>query len=410
MLWLLSSSKDYKDCSCVHCNAHNVTKITLEDTPTMAIAELAPKSQVKETPVPLPAMPGQPAQKPQPPPQPQPRAVTPATAQSTPPAAAWSLRSSLLFRPGELVWYQTGHTWRIGIIASCTQSGNEIMPLGFAMVPQPNVVKQMIEIRPFLTFMVPDLSFQELKGKKFDDVRWDSLLQACSADPARREAAVLDASKLAASRIANTYSLWSLLSGDPTSKSTTYYGCFLGAERVEIGDCLRVKQLPPEYNIAGDGLALGVRYIFTMQDYPGAVFFRGPLYRPADPALASTSLVPDEALPVALRDESNWRNHVNSSPRRGWVMVQENMVLKEALLAGRFYPAHRILPILDPASLQRAMELRQVDGVHVFLNSRLEQPQEYVGRQRNRKQSMGLAVVQGISLSLEPHIREEPDN
>lgn len=284
------------------------------------------------------------------------------------------------------------------------------MTLGFAMVPQPNVLKQMLEMRPFLTFMVPELSFQELKGKKFDDVRWDSLLQACSADVGRREAAVLDASKLAAARISNTYSLWSTIPGDPTAKSTTYYGCFLGAERVELGDCVRVKRLPPDYNITADGLVLGIRYIFTMQDYPGAIFFRGRLYKAADQTSTLSTLVPDEALPIALRDESNWRNHVNSTPRRGWILIEENAVLKEVSIAGRFYPAHRILPIVDPASLQQAMDQRQVDGVQVYLNNRLENPQDYIGRQRNRKQAMGLAVAQGQHITFEPHVREEPDN
>lgn len=41
-----------------------------------------------------------------------------AAQQPKPQAIQWSLKGSFLFRAGELVWYQTGNTWRLGIIAT----------------------------------------------------------------------------------------------------------------------------------------------------------------------------------------------------------------------------------------------------------------------------------------------------
>lgn len=381
----------------------------------MAVSELPPKKAIaretpvpvpsastKQTPVPLPPMPGlikEPAKprSPEPPP--------------------WTLHSEPVFRIGDMVWLQAGTTWRLGVLAQKAKSGYLVAPLGSALVATPAIIKPVNELRPYHAFSVPELAIHELRGKRYQDVRWEAVLQAYANDPPRREMALLDASKMAASRIENSFSLWAPLPSDPANPKTTYYpGAYLGAESVELGDALRVKQLPLNLvhllgpNISTSGLVMGVRAIYTVSDLPDDVFFDGPMYRPFDPAKDKPdSVVAESRLPVLMRDETLWRNQSTAPQgRSGWVKLIDMACFKESDIGGRFYPAHRALPILDPQRFQQAMSARQTDGLKVYMNNRLSASDKYVGRVRNRREAMGWAVADGTKIKPERHVKEIP--
>lgn len=464
LIWLLSSSKEYKDCCCVHCNSPNMAKLAASmdeitsNTPTLLPAK-PEKMPPRVTPVPLPTIPGQPPLRP---PEPISKAqpvqakpdVKPA-AQAQPQTATqqeqqlkqqqqqqqqarqhaqqhaqlatqhqaqqqqqqqqrsmgWSLQSPILFRVGEQVWFQNGNTWRLGIIAAQNpqQPGvHELIPLGSALMPHQNVAKQDRDMRPFQAFSVPPVAIQELTDKIFDEIPWPDKFREFGADPSKRDLLLLDASKMAASKVDWSNSLWSAMSEDMQAKTTTYYGCFLGAERIEMGDCLRVRNLPAELGIVSEDLiVMGLRFIYTSGDFPGAVFFRGTLYQRADPGADPATLVPMEQLPIALRDESHWRSQVQPGAFHGWVVVGDGIRLKEKSIRGRFYPTHRVMPILDPGVFEAAMARRQVEDLHPYLNSRMEGLGRYLGRRVNRMETLGASVPAGARLNLEPFVREE---
>lgn len=399
MIWLLSSSKDYKDCCCVHCNLKHVSKtpVALEETPTLAPSEPA-KTTPKVTPVSLPDAQAR-------------RTSTPnhhhqqqQQQQHNQQQPQWTLQSPLVFRAGELAWYKTGNTWRLGIIAGQSPSGHEIVPLGFARVPQAHAVKQDSDMRPYQAFSVPPVSVPELSSKIFDEIPWEDTFMSVISDASKRDILLLDASKLAASKIDFSYSLWSQAPADAQGKTVPYYGCFLGAERVEVGDCLRLRQLPPELNITSEFPILGLRHIFTSSDFPGAVFLRGSLFVPAAPGSDASTYVPEEALPIALRDEVTWRNKF-PGPRRAWTLAKEDVVLKESAIRGRFYPTHRLMPILNPEEFQNAVANGK-DAPQPYLNSRMDGYGRYLGRKMNRTDAVGAAVPPTERLAMEPHVRE----
>ncbi|EXV00860.1 transcription-silencing Clr2 domain protein [Metarhizium robertsii] len=484
LIWLLSASRDYKDCCCVHCNLPNPAKlaasveetliITPGETPIPVSAATASGTGVKSssntpmpapvpaaaqrvTPVPLPAIPGQPGRTPpttsatpatkpptskststkstnhfivaipsrsnsntpQPTPQQQQQQQQPVPKPTPPPSqqqqqpqpVRWSLSGSLLFRAGELTWYQNGNTWRLGIVASPSPNPSSpthtMLPLGHALVPQQPVTKPQSDLRPFHAFSVPPVAVAELKDKPFDQIPWDALFHSAANEPPKRELLALDASKLAASRIDASYSLWCPLSDDPNADTLPYYGCFFGAERIEIGDCLRIKPVPSEPSV-GDASIMGLRYIFTKKEYPGAVFFRGNVYRLAKPDSPPASVVPEDQLPVALRDETSWRNQLNPANPRRWVLVKENLTLNEQLVKGRFYPSHRLMPILNPAGFNAALAQGKVDEQVPYLNNRMDGGVGgHIGRKANRMDSLGASVPQGSMISLEPLIKED---
>lgn len=285
-----------------------------------------------------------------------------------------------------------------------------MLPIGHALVPQQPVPKTTADLRPFHAFSVPPVAVQDLKGKNFDQVPWDALFHSAANDPSKRELLALDASKLAASRIDASYSLWCPLHEDhPNADPSPYYGCFFGAERIEIGDCLRIKPVPSEPALTQDSLIMGLRYIFTRKEYPGAVFFRGNVYQFS--TNESTPFVPEEKLPIALRDETIWRNQVNPSKPWRWILVKENATLNEQFVKGRFYPAHRLMPILNPDAFNAALAQGRVDDQVPYLNNRMDgSAGGYNGRRLNRSESMGMAVPPGSRIALEPLIREEGTN
>lgn len=309
------------------------------------------------------------------------------------------------------MWFQNGNTWRLGIIAGQNpqQPGvHEVMPLGNGLIPQQNVGKQDKDMRPFQAFSVPPVAIPDLNDKIFDEIPWDAKFREFGADVSKRDLLLLDASKMAASKVDWSNSLWSAMSEDRQAKTITYYGCFLGAERIEVGDCLRVRSLPAELNIMSEDLVvMGLRFIYTSGDFPGAVFFRGTLYQRADPGTDPAALVPMEQLPIALRDESHWRSQVQPGAFHGWIMVGDGVRLKEKSIRGRFYPTHRVMPILNPAAFEAAVARRQIEDQHPYLNSRMEGLGRYLGRQLNRLETLGGSVPAGARLSFEPFVREE---
>ncbi|KAJ2968301.1 hypothetical protein NQ176_g9246 [Zarea fungicola] len=277
LIWLLSSSKEYKDCACVHCSSANMARLaasmdeTTSNTPTLPPAkpEKPEKAQPKVTPVPLPTIPGQPPAKhleavvklqqpvqanldagvaaqaqaqtstqqqlrqqtqlakPPPPPPPPPQAKPQQQQQQQKRNIGWSLQSPILFRVGEQVWFQNGSTWRLGIIAAQNpqQPGvHELMPLGSALIPQQNVAKQDKDMRPFQAFSVPPVAIPDLGDQMFDEIAWDTKFREFAADPPKRDLLLLDASKMAASKVDWSNSLWSPMSEDVQAKTTTYYG------------------------------------------------------------------------------------------------------------------------------------------------------------------------------------------
>lgn len=262
-------------------------------------------------------------------------------------------------------------------------------------------------MRPFYAFSVPPVTVPELKEKMFDDVPWDTMFRATAAEPGKRDVLALDASKMAASKIDFSHSLWSPISDDPTGKMSTYYGCFLGAERVEIGDCVRLKALPPDLGVTADAVVFAIQYILTSKDYPGVLFFRGHLYAPAGKGANPPNAIPEENLPVALRDESSWRVRANPAQPWRWRLVKENVTLKEQALRGRVYPTHRLMPILKPVDFQKAVAQRQINELYAHLNNRMDGVSRYIGRKKNRLDILGAAVPPTARLSFEPYIREE---
>jgi hypothetical protein len=120
---------------------------------------------------------------------------------------------------------------------------------------------------------------------------------------------------------------------------------------------------------------------------------------------STANFVPDEYLPLALRDETHWRQQAtpgNLPPVR-WALVREDVVLEEGAIKGRFYPTQRLMPLLKPTGWQQPALQGQIS----HLNTRMEGGGgRYIGRRASRLDTLGASVAHGARIALEPHVTE----
>lgn len=316
--------------------------------------------------------------------------------------------SPTFFRVGELVWFQVTPSWRIGLIARADYNAKqyEILPISHSAFNQ-NQLQPKTEnaLRPFLAFTVPPVSHSELTRKTFADVPWAMHFQRLSGpgETSKREALLLDASKLAATMISQSFSLFTHLRDADHGHKSIYHGTFLGAERIEINDALRVRvtgdsKVSPEWQ----DTFLGLREICTASNWPGAVFFGGDLLAALsgdDPTPPGATVLPAEKLPVVLREEHNFRQRVANGARWRVVLLRQNVVIREEDVRGRFYPSNRLLPVLTHPNIQTLQqELSQgiVRESSRQLNQRMDTLKDgYIGLKRTRMDAIGEAVPHG---------------
>ncbi|KXH41951.1 hypothetical protein CSIM01_02787 [Colletotrichum simmondsii] len=329
-----------------------------------------------------------------------------------------------LFRVGELVWFQISSGWRLGIVAATgiinpntNKAELQILPMSHVNFNQSPIQTLEATTRPFLAFSVPNVSISDLQNKAYDEVDWDAFFQTITPeDTHRREVALLDSSKMAAQKVGVSFSVFSRLSETNGGKKIDYHGIFLGAERIELGDVLRVRLsaeqgVPPAAANLPDAL-LGLREICTAPiDSPGNAFFKGDIYQPitGDNQPVGGIPVPDDKLPRPLRDEIAFRNKFAASDRWRCVLLKQNAVLREPDLKGRFYPTHKLLPLLDgQAKVLAEVQKGIVRDVQQRLNQRIDTfKTAYIGQKRTRVETIGPALPPGSVIQFEQSVRED---
>ncbi|GKT48602.1 uncharacterized protein ColSpa_08783 [Colletotrichum spaethianum] len=337
------------------------------------------------------------------------------------------IQAPTLFRVGELVWFQMASGWRLGIVSVTAPTNQkpgvkpeiQILPISHQLFNQSPIQTLEATARPFLAFSVPNVSIPELQNKAYDEVNWEAFLRSLTPeDTHRREVALLDSSKMAAQKVGVSFSVFSRIAENEGGKKIDYHGIFLGAERIELGDVLRVR-ISPEQNLSAaannlpDAL-LALREICTAPiDVPGMAFFKGDIYQPLTgdnaPATDAATTVPEDKLPRPLREEMVFRKKFAPAERWRCVLLKQNAVLREPDLKGRFYATHRLLPLLD-GQAKVAAEAQQgiVRDVQQRLNQRIDTfKTAYIGQKRSRADTIGPALPPGSVLQFEPSVREE---
>ncbi|KAI5925251.1 hypothetical protein F4810DRAFT_70623 [Camillea tinctor] len=347
------------------------------------------------TPVPLPVPPSTASE----PKNPVPAAVTTAPSVSQTPSRS-PPHTDTIFRGGEVVWYKNNHAWRLGIIISVPI----MAPVQYTLVPLAHnkfhvecVEKPETDMRPFLAFSVPQLnkSISELNGRPMANIDWETLqVQLTQNDPQRKEMLALEASKLAATLIDHSYSTFNPI-GQLGADAEVFGGVFLGAEKVCIGEAVRLL-LPPEEQNSQWSTSVPVVMVIKqiwVKSHDEILLFSGDVWRLQELDLQQP--VPGhQHLPIAMQQEKLFRDEVlrPRGLRVDWVLVAGNVTKEQQAVRGRFYETNKLAPILNPETFQHFLAQGAVADLQSLLNNRGDSNGPYVGRKVDRAATVAGAI------------------
>ncbi|KAI0117694.1 hypothetical protein GGR51DRAFT_263150 [Nemania sp. FL0031] len=315
-----------------------------------------------------------------------------------------------LFRSGEAVWYKNNNSWRVGMILTSSPSLS-IIPFGHPLYPTQPVIKEEADIRPFLAFSIPLISpaLQEFQGQALVNINWQALQDrfGTNVDATRREGLAIEATKLAATRVDQSYSTF-----NPIQEAAQHYdafgGIFLGAEKICVGEAVRIKLPREQQEQLSEPVTVVVKRILVKRE-GGALVFEGSLWKLHPLPLSQQPRAANQAqLPRTMLREKEFRDNVFRD--RGWCveweLVNQNLTLDELSIRGRFYETGRLTPILNPVKYQDMLQRQQIDDIQTLLNNRGDSKGPPIGRVLNRAQAVAGAVPTNLLSSLGPDVIE----
>jgi hypothetical protein len=316
-----------------------------------------------------------------------------------------------LFRAGEVVWFKNNNSWRVGMILTANTTLS-IIPFGHPLYPTQEVIKEEIDIRPFLAFSIPQINnaLQEFRGQALAQIDWHSLQERFGTrdEPSRQEGLAIEATKLAALRVDQCYSIFNTIY-ESAQDGGSFGGIFLGAEKICVGEAVRIKisrEQQGQVTEKGMPTVLVINRIFGRE---GILSFEGSLWSLQHATLAQQPQTPNQAqLPVAMLGEKEFRDGILQPRgwRVEWVLINQKISVNETSIRGRFYETRRLTPILNPAKFQEMLQQQHIDDIQTLLNNRADSNGPHVGRVLNRAQAVAGAVPEGVPGSLGPDVTE----
>ncbi|KAH8681193.1 hypothetical protein BX600DRAFT_504921 [Xylariales sp. PMI_506] len=371
----------------------------------------APKP-ITQPPVPVQATAPTPVHQPQIAPNPAPPFVTPTAPPIAPAQPRMDLPSQegVIFRVGEVVWFKNNNAWRLGIVIQTAFPDQiagmplkiQLQPLAYTLLKLETVLKVEADLKPFLAFSVPKVATKDLQDRRMSELPWQRLHQIIAGDRPRLEQIALDSSKMAAMEVDKSFSTFNSIVVQQPNVSKQYVGgIFLGAERISVYEAVRVRLTPYEWDPAWPRnlpIVLVLREIYIMGDGP---HFFGDIYRLEETANPQEAPHQNQ-LPLAMQRERIFRNRLKAATgtRYDWTLIHANQDKAESTIRGRFYETERLMPILDNDRFQAGLEKGIVDDVQNYLNNRLESAGPYLGRRKNRMETVSAAVPDNFHLPL----------
>ncbi|KAI0847568.1 hypothetical protein F5Y00DRAFT_116510 [Daldinia vernicosa] len=442
LLWLVTDGEDRSKCYCKHCKSYNSSQTK---TPTA-------KAQVPARPGPAAKLPGplggnSPAQ-----------SATTSTASSPAPSgpsgtsvapgtsvasaqrvasAALTTQAAIspatvvmphdkppLFREGEVVWYILHKSFRLGLViqnlpsdpTTSTPTMHKIKPLSHSRRALEDVIQPENDMRPFLAYSVPAPHpiLDKFSNHPMEAIPWDSLeAQVSKID----EGLSVEASKVGASRVDHSYSLFNPLV-DPTLQPNqqSFGGVFLGCEKICTFEAIRVRLEQaehPQWDNPELPFAMVVRKIVLEGTDKGEeLFFHGDLWllQETDSPAHGDSL---RYVTQAMVREKMFRDKVKHALgiHHEWRLIQNPIKKSSAYVRGRFHVSEKLGPLLDQENWAATVQQGHfMPPKHKSLNNRGDSKSFDVGRKESRSDTFAGIFPPGTVLSFGPDVVEQPGN
>ncbi len=421
LLWLATdeSGNAMRNCSCRFCHpeaelvdpSKPPTAKTMDDPRPEAASAKAQAPPAQQNPAklralapPTPAAPAGP-EKPQ---QPQPN---PAVTQKTPEQDFdASPTNDFIYRPGELAWFFKGPAWALGVVLRRKKIDDqprfEIQPLGYPLSRNQPVVRTKApnDMRPWLAWSVPPLSFGGIRAMTYEQVPWADIVSGKYGGDAQRTAEV-DASIMAAKAINQSYSFFDKIDVPSPTSTTFWKGMFLGGEKIWAGEPIRlqgadnaeiivmvVHQMIEKLNGELSTVQLvGDVYSFTKMPLPEA--YKNPSNWPKN-----------TTLPARMAEDVRWRNEVSLQAGRDewreWKLAAPSAHKGLNDVKGRWYESRLLLPVLQSElEFQASVRAGDVGDTGLHMNSRVHMLAGPAVRKKNRLATMGASVPDATKIS-----------
>ena len=346
----------------------------------------------------------------------------------------------LIFRPGELVWNDRSEgqatSWGLSVITarSLIRSPHSsqlyphytVQPLSHPYHSPPAItLTQPAFLRPFLAWSTPKLTHEYLRthAVTYSEVDWLGILNNLYGEGD----AQVDGSILGAKAIDASYTLIQSLTTPNASnpfQPTHYNGIFLGAEKIWLGETLRLHPIGSNSDEETDPDIQTIMILHQLTSTPlrrptavgktHDIHITGDIYLFRTTPLLPTS-VPPQANPhlprrlvadLAARNSAS-RSHAKHPQTTACVLAHSQLRLPISQVKGRWYESSLLLPMLQgKEEFQRKFARGQMDDVGRLLNPRGLGMEGEV-RVEERVRAFGQAVPRGVIVRARTEVVEE---
>ena len=335
---------------------------------------------------------------------------------------------TFLFRVGELVWFQRGQAWGLGVVlrrwvAQGDQYQYSVQPLSYpGHQTQPVTKSSNIQMRPWLAWSVPRFTNDALNNMhdppRYETADWQGMMHKRYGNGDME----VDGSILAAKSIDSTYTPFGLnrtIEPEPGVTERHYDGVYLGAEKIWAGDPIRLT--------IGSGTDIMVVHAIVESRRVSAMtntliqqscHFIGDVYTlatvPHNNPSTSTPAAPSNNphLPQRLTEDLAQRNARSIAAKRVasyWKLIATQRRLELSDVKGRWYEASLLLPILQAQQYEEAARSGSIQEAGLWMNSRgdcqnsnrppgLPKVEKKNIRVETRREALGKAVPPGTQI------------
>ncbi|KXT17115.1 hypothetical protein AC579_2001 [Pseudocercospora musae] len=357
---------------------------------------------------------------------------TPLPPQKSPDQAMDARFQMFMYRPGELAWFKRGYAWGIGVVLrrwldtsnNTNSTFYQIQPLSYPSGnPGLHVKQGNEEMRPWLAWSVPAFTNKGLNDQqtppRYETADWQGMASGRYGTGDLE----VDGSIMAAKMVDSTYTLFGkdkVLQPEPGVQEVHYDGIFLGAEKIWVGDPVRLH--------IGTGTDVMVVHsimerkrvspVNPQQVLEQAPYFVGDVYQLATVPHQNVSIETPAApnrnphLPARLTEDLMDRNKCTVEVKRVasfWRLTSAQQRVDLNNVKGRWYEATLILAQLHPEVWAEQKRKGEIQEASLWMNSRGDclnsnrSPQlPRIPRENNRRETrvaaLGQAVPQNIQI------------
>lgn len=316
-----------------------------------------------------------------------------------------------IYRPGELVWFNNnGLNWRLGVISKRQLLGGKprylIQPLSNPLQHQPYQIKDQDSLRPWLAWSVPITTLPSITNLQYEQVPWERVVNG-DFDAGQARDYVVDGSILSAKVIDASYSLFDRNeTTSPGPGEAHYNGMFLGAEKIWVGEPVRLRN--PASSTNEDVMVLIVQKLIERTAPPATsvVTFVGDVYKFVEMPMPykSRSEWPTPNLPPRMVVDLRFRNEVADLAKKGvwyeWRLMEPGAKRGLSDIKGRWYETRTLLPVLrGPPQYQDDIAKGVTTDAGAWMNGRRDKNNNPEQRKKNRRDTLGRAVPADFKVS-----------